>query len=202
MSGYMSRLFPRSNSSFLLRSGNALHAKVVRLRDETYIIDAGLGPPRICTGNELTGAPKSPEKTSFSNRVGFLNPSSGNSEVKMQMLERCFIDLVTGDPRTKERAAVRFSEAMGQDDSVEGEEKLLLPRKFRKYRAWMEMKKIHQKNGRVKGFVAEKVKGGYSVGIAGYLAFLPNRPYFVGQNSGDRYYIESINPNNIVVVRA
>ncbi|KZV46430.1 hypothetical protein F511_17871 [Dorcoceras hygrometricum] len=199
----MSRLFPRSNSSFLLRSGTSLQAKVVRLRDETYLIDAGVGPPRVCTANELIGAPKSSEKTThFSNRVGFLNPSSGDSSVKMQMLERCFIDLVTGDHRAKERAAARFGDAVGQNDVVEGEVKLLLPRKFRKYRAWMELKKLYQKNGRVKGFVAEKVRGGYSVAIAGYLAFLPNRPHVFSHKSGDRFYIESINPNNIVVVRA
>ncbi|KZV45698.1 hypothetical protein F511_26724 [Dorcoceras hygrometricum] len=199
----MSRLFPRSNSSFLLRSGTSLQAKVVRLRDETYLIDAGVGAPRVCTANELIGAPNSSEKTThFSNRVGFLNPSSGDSSVKMQMLERCFIDLVTGDPRAKERAAARFADAVGQNDAVEGEVKLLLPRKFRKYRALMELKKIYQKNGRVKGFVAEKVRGGYSVAIAGYLAFLPNRAHAFSHNSGDRFYIESINPNNIVVVRA
>ncbi|KAL0462729.1 UNVERIFIED_CONTAM: hypothetical protein Slati_0160500, partial [Sesamum latifolium] len=58
MSMYMSRLFPRSNSSFFLRSGLALEAKVVHLRDEMYLIDAGVGRPRIATQEEHIKPPE------------------------------------------------------------------------------------------------------------------------------------------------
>ncbi|KZV18923.1 hypothetical protein F511_17829 [Dorcoceras hygrometricum] len=66
----------------------------------------------------------------------------------------------------------------------------------------MELKKMYQKNGQVKEFVTEKVRGGYSVDIAGHFAFLPIRPHSFSHNSSDRFYIESINPDNIVVVMA
>ncbi|KAI3445017.1 hypothetical protein Pfo_001682 [Paulownia fortunei] len=203
MSVYMSRLFPRSNSSFFLRSGNAVEAKVVRLRDEMYLIDAGVGRPRIATQNELIKPPKTAGPTSFSSQVGFLNPSNGELPVKNLILQRCFVDLLTGDPRTKQQAAARFDDMVGQNDAVGGgEQPLLLPRRFRKHRAWMELKKMWRGNAKVKGFVAEKVRGGYSIAIAGYLAFLPSRQVLQRKITSDRFIIESLNPKNIVVAKA
>ncbi|PIN23737.1 hypothetical protein CDL12_03531 [Handroanthus impetiginosus] len=202
MSVYMSRLFPRSNSSFFLRSGNALEAKVVGLREEMYLIDAGVGRPRITTQEELIKPPKNDGPTHFSSKVGFLNPSNKESPVKNLLLQRCFVDLVTGDSRTKQQAAARFDDMVGQNDTVGGgEQPLLLPRRFRKHRALLELKKIWRTNGKVRGFVAEKVRGGYSIGIAGYLAFLPHRQATNRRLSGDRFFIESFNPKNIVVGR-
>ena len=157
MSIYLSRSFPRSNSSFFLCSGNALQSEVLRLREEMFLVDAGLGTPRICMQDEPTGVPIN-RATRFENKVGSL-------------------DVVAGEPL------------------------LLLPRRFRQNRAWMELNKIWRTNTKVKGFIIEKVKGGYSVAIASFITFLPFRPLIRRRISNDRFTIESINPKrtNIVV---
>lgn len=202
MSVYMSRLFPKSNSSFFLQSGNALKAKVVRVREDTYLLDAGVGPPRTAMANELINPPKSSCPATFSTKVGFLNPVRGESSVRTSLLQRCFVDLVTGDSRTKHQAAARFGDMVGQTDAAcGGQQPLLLPRRFRKERAWMELKNKCKYNRKVKGFIAGKVRGGYTVGIAGYLAFLPERNVYNRRIDGDRFVIESLNKNNIVVTK-
>ena len=157
MSIHLSRSFPRSNSSFFLCSGNALQSEVLRLREEMFLVDAGLGTPRICMQDEPTGVPIN-RSTRFENKVGSL-------------------DVVAGEPL------------------------LLLPRRFRQNRAWMELNKIWRTNTKVKGFIIEKVKGGYSVAIASFITFLPFRPLIRRRISNDRFTIESINPKrtNIVV---
>ncbi|KAL0313435.1 UNVERIFIED_CONTAM: ATP synthase subunit O, mitochondrial [Sesamum radiatum] len=133
--------FPISNSSFFLRSGLALEAKVVRLRDEMYLIDAGVGRPRIATQEELIKPTETAGPARLTNRVGFLNPSNRESPVKNLVLQRCFVDLVTGDSRIKQQAATRFDDMVGQTEAGGGgEQPLLLPRRFRKHRAWMELK--------------------------------------------------------------
>ncbi|KAL6495679.1 40S ribosomal protein S1 [Orobanche gracilis] len=202
MSVYMSRLFPRSNSSFFLRSGNALEAKSVRLSEEMYLIDAGVGRPKIATQNEFIKPPETSGPTSFSTHVGFLNPSNADLPVKNLILQRCFVDLVTGDSRTKQQAAARFNDIVGQNNAVGGDDQpLLLPRRFRKHRAFLELKNMWRANAKVKGFVAEKVRGGYSIGIAGYLAFIPYKQMQKNITS-ERFIIESITPKNIVVAKA
>ncbi|KAK4838001.1 hypothetical protein QYF36_010275 [Acer negundo] len=165
MSIYLSRLFPRSNSSFSLCSGNALQSAVVRLREEMFLVDAGVGTPRICMQDELTGVPIN-QTTRFENKVGFQDLSAGESLIKKRILERLFIDLATGEPLIKERAATRFNDMVGSTDAVAGEPVLLLPRRFRQNRAWMELNKMWRTNTKVKGFIIEKVRGGYSVAIA------------------------------------
>lgn len=109
----MSRLFSRSNSSIFLQSGTALQAKVLRLRDEMFLVDAGIGTSRICTQDELIGDPNTKWPTRFENRVGYLDRVSGETPVKKQILERCFVDMVTGDSAMKERAAIRFNDIVG-----------------------------------------------------------------------------------------
>ncbi|CAJ2656474.1 unnamed protein product [Trifolium pratense] len=54
MSIYLSRLFPRSNSSLFLCNGKALQSKVLRLGKEMFMVDAGPGTPRNCMQEELT----------------------------------------------------------------------------------------------------------------------------------------------------
>ncbi len=181
MSIYLSRSFPRSNSSFFLCSGNALQSEVLRLREEMFLVDAGLGTPRICMQDEPTGVPIN-RATRFENKVGSL-------------------DVVAGESPIKERAAARFNDLVGSLDVVAGEPLLLLPRRFRQNRAWMELNKIWRTNTKVKGFIIEKVKGGYSVAIASFITFLPFRPLIRRRISNDRFTIESINPKrtNIVV---
>ncbi|KAH6803509.1 hypothetical protein C2S51_031756 [Perilla frutescens var. frutescens] len=202
MSVYMSRLFPRSNSSFFLQSGTALKAKVVRLREETYLIDAGVGPPRTAMANELINPPKSDAPATFSAKVGFLNRVKGESTVRTAFLQRCFVDLVTGDSRAKQFAAARFDDMVGQTDAAcGGDQPLLLPRRFRKQRAWQELKNMSKFNRKVKGFIAGKVRGGYSVGIAGYLAFLPARNVKNRRIDGDRFVIEKLDQKNMVVTK-
>ena len=202
MSVYMSRLFPKSNSSFLLQREVALNAKAVRLRDDTYLIDAGVGRPRTALASELADPPKSAGPATFSTKVGFLHAARGESTVKNSLLQRCFVDLVTGDSRTKLNAAARFEDMVGQTDSAcAGEQPLLLPRMFRKQRAWQELQHRWKFNRKVKGFIAGKVRGGYSVGIAGYLAFLPARNVVNRRIDGDRFVIESLSPRNFVVTK-
>src|SRR3990172_2808436 len=160
MSIYLSRSFQRSNSSFFLCSGNALQSEVLRLREEMFLVNAGLGTPRICMQDELTGVPIN-RATRFTNKVGFL----------------------AGESLIKERAATWFKDLVGSTDVVAGEPLLLLPRKFRQNRAWMELNKIWRtkKKKKVKGFILKKkvkVKGlkrkrGYlvQVAIAGFITF-------------------------------
>nr|AUD38224.1 ribosomal protein S1 [Kohautia caespitosa] len=172
---YLSRSFPRSNSSFFFCSGNALQSEVLRLREEMFVVYTGLGTPRICMQDELTGVPIN-RATRFENKVGFLHLVAGESLlIKEQILERFFIDLVAGESLIKERAAARFNDLVGSLDLVAGEPLLLLPRRFRQNRAWMELNKILRTNTKVKGFIIKKKKGGYSVAIAGFISFWPLR---------------------------
>nr|WHL30902.1 ribosomal protein S1 [Barbosella orbicularis] len=203
MSIYWSRSFPRSNSSFLLCSGNASQSSVLRLRfrEEMFLVDAGPGTPKICMQDEPTGVPIH-RATRFENKVGSLNVVAGESLIKKRILERFFIDLVAGESLIKERAAARFHDFWGSLDVVAGEPLLLLPRRFRQNRAWVELQKIWRTKKKVKGFLIDKVKGGYSVAIAGLITFLPFYPLIIQRIANDRFTIESINPKrtNIVVL--
>lgn len=192
MSIYFSRAFPRSNSSFFLCSGNAFKSEVLRLREDRLLVDAGLGTPRICMQDELTGVPIN-RATRFENKVGFLDLVAGESLIKEHILERLFIDIVAGESLIKERAAARLNYLVGSTDVVAGEPLLLLPRRFRQNRAWLELNKIWRTNTKVKGFIIEKVKGGYLVAIAGFITFLPFRRRKRILN--DRFAIESMNPD-------
>ena len=186
----MSRSFPRSNSSFQLSSGNALQSEVVRLREDKFVVDAGPGTPRICMQDEPTGVPIN-RAARFENKVGSQDVVAGESLIKEQILERFFIDVVAGDSKCKERAAARFNSFVGSTDVVAGEPHLLLPRRFRQRLAWMELKKIWRTNRKVKGFILKKVKGGFLVGIGGFITF---RPFCRKKGiSNGRFTIASIN---------
>ena len=181
-----------------------------------FLVDAGLGTPIICMQDEPTGVPIN-RATRFENKVGSLDLVAGESLIKKHILERFFIDLVAGESLIKERAAARFNDLVGSTDVVAGEPLLLLPRRFRQNRAWIELNKIWRTNTKVKGFILKKVKGGYSVAIAGFITFLPFRPRIRKRKSktflpfrprirkriskNDRFTIKSINPKrtNIVV---
>jgi hypothetical protein len=180
MSIYLSRSFPRSNSSFFLCSGNALQSEVVRLREERFLVNAGLGTPRICMQDEPTRVPIN-RATRFENKVGSTDRVARESLIKKRILERLFIDLVAGQSLIKERAANRFKNLVGSTDRVAGEA-LLLPRRFRENRAFLELKKIWRTNTKVKGFILKlkmkkvnKIKKKkrkkilYSVAIAGFI---------------------------------
>nr|YP_009704555.1 ribosomal protein S1 [Spondias mombin]QEP09110.1 ribosomal protein S1 [Spondias mombin] len=170
-----------------------------------FLVDAGLGTPRICMQDELTGVPIN-RATRFENKVGSLYLVAGESLIKKRILERLFIDLVAGESLIKERAVARVNNLMGSTDVVAGEPLLLLPRRFRQNRAWMELNKIRRTNTKVKvkGFIIDKVKGGYLVAIAGFITFLPFRPRISQRISNDRFTIErrALNPKrtNIVVL--
>ncbi|XBH62192.1 hypothetical protein VPH35_116472 [Triticum aestivum] len=153
MSIYWSRSFPRSNSSFLLCSGNASQSSVLRLRlrEEMFLVDAGPGTPKICMQDELTGLPIK-RATRFENKVGSKNVVAGESLIKKRIFERFFIDLVAGESLIKERAAARFNDFVGSLDVAAGEP-LLLPQRFRQNRAWIELKKIWRTKKKVQGFI-------------------------------------------------
>ncbi|PHU04914.1 hypothetical protein BC332_25736 [Capsicum chinense] len=141
MSIYLSRLFPRSNSSFLLFRGNALQSEFLHSREEIFFVDAKIGTPRICMQDEPTGVPIN-RPTRFEKRVRFPDLVAGESLIKEQILERFFIDLVAGKSLIKEREAARFNDLVGSTDVVAGEPLLLVPQKFRQNRAWIELNKI------------------------------------------------------------
>ena len=198
MTIYLSRSFPRSNSSFFLCSGNALQSEVLRLREDIFLMDAGLGTPIICMQDAPTGVPIN-RTARFENKVGSLDLVAGESLIKKHILERFFIDLVAGESLIKGRAAARFKKLVGSTDVVAGEPLLLLPRRFRKNRAWMKLNKIWRTNTKVKGLICRKIKGGYSVAIAGFLTFLPFR-HSRKRKSFPRFTIESINPKKVVTI--
>ncbi|KAI5382403.1 hypothetical protein KIW84_MT0052 (mitochondrion) [Lathyrus oleraceus] len=192
-----------SNRAVKSVCGKALQSEVLRLGEEMFLVDAGPGTPRNCMQDEPTGVPIN-RATRFENKVGFLDLVAGESLIKKKILERLFIDLVAGESLIKERAAARFNDLVGSTDVVAGEPLLLLPRRFRQNRAWMKLNKIWRTNTKVKGFIIDKVKGGYSVAIAGFITFLPFRSHNKRKKrriSNDRFTIESINPKrtNIVV---
>ena len=84
MSIYLSRSFPRYNSSFFLCSGNALQSEVLRLREEMLLVDAGPGTPRICMQDEPTGVPIN-RATRFENKGGSLDVVAGESLIKKRI---------------------------------------------------------------------------------------------------------------------
>jgi ribosomal protein S1 len=61
-----------------------------------------------------------------------------------------------------------INDFVGSLDVAAGEP-LLLPQRFRQNRAWIELKKIWRMKKKVKGFIIKKIKGGYSVAIAGFI---------------------------------
>ena len=102
------------------------------------------------------------------------------------------------------RAAARFNDFVGSLDVAAGEP-LLLPQRFRQNRAWIELKKIWRTKKKVKGFIIKKIKGGYSVAIAGFTTFLPFKKALLKKRiANDRFTIDSINPKrrDIVIIAA
>ncbi|KAF1896064.1 hypothetical protein Lal_00042326 [Lupinus albus] len=138
-------------------SGKALQSEVLRLGEEMFLVDAGPGTAIICMQDEPTGVPIN-RATRLEKKVGSLDLVAGESLIKKKILERLFIDLVASESLIKERAAVRFNDLVGSTNVVAGEPLLLLPRRFRQNRAWMELKKIWRTNTKVKGFIIKKSK--------------------------------------------
>ena len=202
MNIYWSRSFPRSNSSFLLCNGIALQSSVLRcsLKEKMFLVDAGPGTPLNCMEDELTGVPINRATSHrFENKVGSQNVVAGDSQIPERINDRFLMDLVAGQSQIKERAVLRFHDFWGSLDVLAGEP-LLLPRRFRQNRAWMELQKNWRTNKKVKGFIINKVKGGYSVAIAGFITFLPFFPLNTQKIANDRFTIESINPNRRKIV--
>nr|YP_009559417.1 ribosomal protein S1 [Eleusine indica]AVA08901.1 ribosomal protein S1 [Eleusine indica] len=169
-----------------------------------FLVDAGLGTPIICMQDELTGLPIK-RATRFENKVGSKNVVAGESLIKKRIFERFFIDLVAGESLIKERAAARFNDFVGSLDVAAGEP-LLLPQRFRQNRAWIELKKIWRTKKKVKGFKINKIKGGYSVAIAGFITFLPFKEKFALKKKANarRFTIDSFIPKrrDIAIIAA
>nr|YP_008080937.1 ribosomal protein S1 [Butomus umbellatus]AFY16554.1 ribosomal protein S1 [Butomus umbellatus] len=143
-----------------------------------FLVDAGLGTPRICMQNEPTGVAIN-RATRFENKVGSHHVGNGQSE----------------------RRATGLNDFFGSLDVVAGEP-LLLPRKFRLFRAWMELKKIWRTKKKVQGLILDKVKGGSSVAIAGFITFIPWSSLNKKRRDNYRFTIQSLHPKrkNIVVL--
>ncbi|KAI3758319.1 hypothetical protein L6452_05878 [Arctium lappa] len=127
MTIYMNRLFRKFNSSFLPSSGKSLKYEVSCIKDDLYLVDAGIGSSKMTMVDELRRVPNNSGFTRFENKVRFMDSTTGESLVKKQMLERFFMDLVTGEPTMKERVTARFSDMVGRTDAVAGELTILLP---------------------------------------------------------------------------
>ncbi|KAJ0105501.1 hypothetical protein Patl1_18169 [Pistacia atlantica] len=127
-----------------------------------FLVDAGIGTPKICMQDELTGVPIN-RATRFENMVGFKDLVARESLIREKMLERFFIDLVAGESLIKEQAAARFNDLVGSTDVVAGEPLLLLPRKFRQERAWMELNKIWRTNYKDLSIVRNEENGHFEV---------------------------------------
>nr|ULQ69252.1 ribosomal protein S1 [Ecdeiocolea monostachya] len=208
-----SRSFPRSNSSFLLLRGKASQSSVLRLRKERFLVDAGIGTPKIAMQDELTGRPIK-RATRFEKKVGSQNVVAGQSLIKKGILERLFIHLVTGDSKRKERAAARFHYLVGGSTDVADGEPLMNPQRFRQKRAWKELIKIWRTKKKVKGRILAKKRGGYAVAIAGFITLIPfkmakkgffrTKKRFAKKRTeiriNTRYVIYSINPKRRKIV--
>nr|ULQ69194.1 ribosomal protein S1 [Dapsilanthus disjunctus]ULQ69212.1 ribosomal protein S1 [Dapsilanthus disjunctus] len=167
-----------------------------------FLVDAGLGTPKICMQDELTGVPIK-RATRFENKVGSQNVVAGESLIKKQIEETFFIDLLAGESLIKERAAASVNDFVGSLHVAAGEP-LLLPQRFRQNQAWIELKKIWRTEKKVKGVFINKVKGGYLVAIAGFITFQEFKTFQIRNKkriANDRFTIERINPiwTNIVL---
>jgi len=163
-----------------------------------FLVDAGLGTPKICMQDELTGLPIK-RATRFENKVGSKNVVAGESLIKKRIEERFFIDLVAGESLIKERADARFNDFVGSLDVTAGEP-LLLPQRFRQNRAWIELKKIWRTKKKVKGFQINKIEGGYSVAIAGFITFLPFKALKKKRRANARFTIDSFIPKRRTII--
>ncbi|KAI3974498.1 hypothetical protein MKX01_017991 [Papaver californicum] len=102
-------------------------------------------------------------------------------------------------PRMKileHRASSRFTSLVGSTDEMSLE---------RRTRAWSELNMCCRKNIQVKGFIMEKIRGGVSVGIAGFIAFMPQKRMtgnFVGGMGVllNRFVIEDIDVKKMKIV--
>jgi hypothetical protein len=142
----------------------------------------------------------------FNAKFGSLGVVVGKSLIKRRILERLFIDVVAGESLIKKRAAAKFNAKFGSLGVVAGEPLFLLPRRFRQNRAWIEINKICRRKTKVKGFFLKKIKGGYKVALAGFIAFLPFRHFNRRKKYGisnNRFIIQTMKPKkgkNYVVV--
>ena len=106
---------------------------------------------------------------------------------------------MAGESLIKERAAAGFNDFVGSLDVAAGEP-LLLPQRFRQNRAWIELKKIWRTKKEVKGFQINKIEGGYSVAIAGFITFLPFKAKKIKRIANARFAIDSFIPKRRDIV--
>nr|AKJ25847.1 ribosomal protein S1 [Hypseocharis bilobata] len=196
MTIYLSRSFTRSNSSFFLTRGSPFKSFILCFnktpREDKFLVDTGLGGPRICIQDELIRVPKK-RGTRFENEVGFLDRAAGKSRIKIRkhILVRYFINVVLGEPQIKERTTLKLRTLLGTTGVVDGEPPLLNPRGFRHRLVFIELRKIRRTNTQVKGFYFKKLRRrkGYMVAIAGFRAFISMRLFKkrVRERSNDRF---------------
>nr|YP_009137039.1 ribosomal protein S1 [Geranium maderense]AKE32269.1 ribosomal protein S1 [Geranium maderense]AKJ25834.1 ribosomal protein S1 [Geranium maderense] len=183
MTIYLSRSFPRSNSSFFLSRGSRFKSEVLRLdldENRVFVVDAGLGTPRICVQDEILRVPIN-GATRFENEVGFLDRVAGKSrnKIRRHILERFFIKLVVAKLpiKRKERTTWRLRSLLGSYGVMAGEPPLLNPRTFRHILVFMKLREMRRTNTKVKGFFLKRLrrrkgsKRSYLVGIAGFRLF-------------------------------
>ncbi|KAI3884675.1 hypothetical protein MKX03_016123 [Papaver bracteatum] len=169
MTSKLSKQFLRSNASFLLCRENPSKFTGLRKAEPVFMVPA------------VPGQPKQDD----------LNPP------RIKILERFFIDLVSGDQFSQDRASSRLTSLVGSTDEMSLE---------RRNRAWSELIMCWRKNIKVKGFVTEKIRGGFSVGIAGFIAFMQQKRMTSNFGGGmigvlpDRFIIETIDVKKMKIV--
>ncbi|KAI8522415.1 hypothetical protein RHMOL_RhmolMtG0006900 (mitochondrion) [Rhododendron molle] len=183
--------------------GTALKAEVVRLSDDKYLVDAGLGDTVTCMKDDLLHVPIK-QSTRFQTKVGYMDLMSNDMVVNKFFLEKIFIDLVDKDSKIKEQAVARFHSLMGSTDVVAGERRLLLPRRFRQNQAWLELHKIRRTSTRrkwrnVRGIFLERIRNGYLIGVAGYVCYVP-RLRRNKKKRIEKFIIETMNPKDGIVL--
>nr|AKJ25849.1 ribosomal protein S1 [Monsonia emarginata] len=208
MTIYLSRSFPRSNSSFFLSRGSRLKSEVLRLDlDENivFVVDAGLGTPRICVQDEILRVPIN-SATRFENEVGFLDRVAGKSRKKIRrhILERFFIKLVVAKLpiKIKERTTWRLRSLLGSYGVMAGEPPLLNPRTFRHILVFMKLREMRRTNTKVKGFFLKRLrkrlrrrkgsKRSYLVGIAGFRLLKKKNPAFKKKKKKEGAFYSSL----------
>jgi hypothetical protein len=187
MSVSFRRLFPRSNSSFLLRNGQAIKSEVFSLGKEKFLLDTGIGSPKTCQKGELIYQCL-PKKQRLINKVGYFHVKAGESLIKTRISERFFLEILAGNSKIKERTAASLNDL----DYAEGSP-LILPRRFRQKRAWIELQNKWRTRDKVKGLILRKIKGGFSVGIAGFISFLPFNLKSKRRLESQRFVITTMN---------
>lgn len=188
-------LFQKSNSSFNLIEGNVLNFKVVKKPKDLVLIDTGLPRLLSCLKSELKMSTEIKKN---------IKPLKKNPQV----FAHTSISLTNISHHTDFNYCGQIG--LKRIDKNNDEALFVFPKLMNKYSRrkviWDQLVKIWQnrKNNCIKGFILNYIKGGYAIGIAGRVCFLPKTLCIdkkVYRSQWRFFSILNMNPllNNIVV---